>query len=196
MSNCVYQWTIFRNPWKCRRLAAGRFWPPIGYRLVAQMRSNGNGSPIAHRLAPPVGAANRWAIGDPLPLGQSNAPLVLQRVLWVVQPHPAADVSHRHHRRVSLASECRRVLYKSSVTAYKRRMTVRYVVLQVISHSIQTSYDGKLCCSTVISHSIRTSRDGKLCRSTVISHSIRTSRDGKVCCSIGHQSQHTNVAWR
>ena len=126
----------------------------------------------------PVGAANRWAIGDPLPLGQSNAPLVLQRVLWVVQPHPAADVSHRHHRRVSLASECRRVLYKSSVTAYKRRMTVRYVVLQVISHSIQTSYDGKLCCSTVISHS------------------IRTSRDGKVCCSIGHQSQHTNVAWR
>jgi len=40
------------------------------------------------------------------------------------------------------------LFYRSSVTAYERRVTVRYVVLQVISHSIRTSRDGKLCCST------------------------------------------------
>ena len=37
----------------------------------------------------------------------------------------------------------RYVVLQSSVTAYKRRMTVSYVVLQVISHSIRTSHDGK-----------------------------------------------------
>ena len=45
--------SIFRNPWKRRRLAAGRFPAagPVGHRLVTQMRSIGNGSPVGHWLA-------------------------------------------------------------------------------------------------------------------------------------------------
>jgi len=52
MSNRVYRSTIFleicgsAGVWR-----PGAFRPPIGHRLVAQMRSIGNGSPIGHRLA-------------------------------------------------------------------------------------------------------------------------------------------------
>jgi len=40
------------------------------------------------------------------------------------------------------------LFYRSSVTAYERCVMVSYVVLQVMSHSIRTSHDGKVCCST------------------------------------------------